>query len=131
SIRKRYVAVLLVPLFLWVAVLAASEPNAADAPSASLPPTSQPPVSLPLPDPIECDLDAIRAGDTLTMLMTYNTGHGHAEDARRLHGPGGEVRLRARPRTLHLRGAHPGALDALPVVRRLGKQAAPGGARPT
>lgn len=68
SIRKRYVAVLLVPLFLWVAVLASSEPNAADAPPASLPP-----VSLPLPDPIERDLDAIRAGDTLTVLTTYNS----------------------------------------------------------
>ena len=74
SIRKRYVAVLLVPLFLWVVVLASSEPNAADAP----------PASLPLPDPIERDLDAIRAGDTLTVLTTYNTGHGHVEDARRL-----------------------------------------------
>ena len=59
SIRKRYVAVLLVPLFLWVVVLASSEPNAADAP----------PASLPLPDPIERDLDAIRD----FMLLGYMT----------------------------------------------------------
>ncbi|MEM8558089.1 MAG: transglycosylase SLT domain-containing protein [Bacteroidota bacterium] len=56
--RKRTIASLLVPLVAALALVAAFRPDLAPR---------------LLPDPIERDLDAIHAGDTLTVLSAYNS----------------------------------------------------------